>query len=107
FVRRLARRAVNEEIISFGVRAVQLAEEVPTLVLDRRHARARLKLLAGPIDGPQSDWVEAVRIEQRRLIMVAEDGNLALLNDFVEALARIRPVADNVAEAVDFANALA
>src|SRR5439155_18081883 len=69
-------------------------------------AGAGLELLAGPIDGPQGDGVEAVGIEERGLIVVAEDRHLALDDDLVEALARIGAVADNIAEAVHFANAL-
>ena len=65
-----------------------------------------LQLVAGPIDGPQGDRVEAVGIEQRRLVVVAEDRHLALGDHLVQALARIGPVADNVAQAVDLADAL-
>ena len=65
-----------------------------------------LELLAGPIDGPQGDRVEAVGIEQRRLVVVAQDGHLGLGDHLVQALARIGPVADNIAQAIDLADAL-
>jgi hypothetical protein len=58
-----------------------------------------------------SSWdradVEAVGIEQRPLIVVAEQHEAAAIADEPDALAGIRPVADDVAEAEDGIDPLA
>ena len=101
FVRRLSRRTMDESKIAFGSRARQLAEEIPALIGLSWIAASVLKLISRPIDGLQSNRVEAVGVKQRRLIVIAQDRQLAATNDRVEALARIRAIADNVAQAVD------
>jgi len=38
--------------------------------------------------------------------MVAQDANLALLDDFIQALARVRAVSDHIAQAIDLGHPL-
>jgi hypothetical protein len=63
-------------------------------------------LVASPVDGSQGDGIEAFRIKLRRLIVVAQDADFALLDDLVQALARVRAVPDHVAQAVNLGHTL-
>ena len=47
FVRRLARRAVDEQVVALAVRAVQLAQKVPPLVLLTPACRGRARAARG------------------------------------------------------------
>jgi hypothetical protein len=92
---------MDECEITFGSRPRQLAEEIPALVGLSWIAASVLKLVSRPIDGLQGNGVETIGVKQRRLIVIAQDRQLAATNDRVEALARIRAIADNVAQTVD------
>src|SRR5579875_3668559 len=73
----------------------------------RRSLFARsLELVAGPEDGPLGADIEAFRVEHRPLIMVPQQGHLAGLHHQVDALAGIRPIADDVAQAIDLGDPL-
>ena len=59
----------------------------------------------GPEDGPLGRRIEAFRIEHGALIVIAQEDDLAF-HDQIDALARIGPVADDVAQAIDFGDVL-
>ena len=58
------------------------------------------------VDRLQRDRVEAIRVEQRRLIVIAQYGDLREFDHFVKTLARIRSIADDVSEAVNLGDLL-
>ena len=101
---RIPRRPVDEQKRRLLVRSRQVAEELPTPLVVRPVGRV-LELAAGPEDGALRPGIESLGIKQRSLIMVAENAKLAPHNQ-IDALARIRTVADDVAEAEDFVDPL-
>ena len=72
-----------------------------------RSPRGVLELLAGPEDRPLGAGVEALGVEHGALVVVAQEADAQFLDHQVEALARVGPVADDVAQAEDFVDALA
>src|SRR6478735_2079324 len=85
--------------------ARQLAEELPALSIVRWIAARTFQLLARPKNRPLSAGVETFRIEQSALVVIAEDAHLALHHQ-IDALARVRSVPDDVAQAEDFGDSL-
>ena len=85
----------------------QFAEEVGERVRRvPRHPVVLLELGAGPADRLLGTHVEAIRVEERTLVVVAQQHHAAAITDEFHALAGIRPVADHIAEAVDGVNLL-
>jgi hypothetical protein len=85
---------------------MQLAKKIPPFILYGWGTRTGFQLLPSPIDGTEGNRVESVRIEERRLVVIAKDRHLRADNYLIQALARIGPIADNISQAVDFTNAL-
>src|SRR5690606_31836992 len=98
--------AMHEQQPAFAVHARQLAEPVPAAIDHLLVARTVLELVARPVDRRQGHRIEAVGIEQGRLVVISEDCHLAGAAHLVEALDRIRPVTDDIPQAEDFSNAL-
>src|SRR5262249_40332908 len=73
-------------------------------IIGRVAARV-FELLTGPEDGLLGAGVEALRIEQGPLIVVAQQAHVAR-HDQVDAFARVGTVADDVTETVDFGDPL-
>ena len=105
FVQRIAGRAVHEQKAVLAAVAGQLAEKVPALGVVGRVAGGAFQLVAGPEDGPLGAGVEAFGIEQGPLVVIAQQADVALHHQ-VDALARVRPIADDVPQAVDLGDAL-
>ena len=82
-----------------------LGQELPALLADRAGLGRVLQLVARPEDGPLGGRVEPVGVEHGPLVVVAEQDELAV-HDQVDALARVRAVADDVAQAVDLLDRL-
>ena len=96
---------MDEEVAVLAVAARPLGEELPALLADRARLGRRFELGPRPEDGPLGRLVEPVGVEHRPLVVVAQQDELAVHHQ-VDALARVRAVADDVAEAVDLADAL-
>ena len=104
-VERVAGRAVDVEDAVLAEAAGPLGEELPSLLAGLLALGGRLELAARPEDGLLGGAVEALRVEHGPLVVVPEDDHLALHHP-VDALAGVRPVADHIAEAVDFGDVL-
>ena len=88
------------------MRAGQGTQKIPAAV-DRRPVALRVfQLIARPKNRPLGAGVESFRIEQRPLIVVSQQADAGLLDHQVQAFARVRPIADDVAQAEDFFHAL-
>ena len=64
-----------------------------------------LQLFAGPKDRPFGPHVESLGVEQRPLIVIAQQTNRAI-HDQVHAFARVGTVPHNITQAVNFIDAL-
>ena len=100
------RGAVHEEITVFLEDARPVGQELPAFFLGLALFAGRFQLATRPKDGSLRWRIEPVGIEHRALIVVAEQDNLALHHQ-VDALARVRAVADDVAQAIDVGNIVA
>ena len=105
-VGRFTGRAMHEQKSLFVHHARQFAEEIPAAIDIVGTAAATLELVACPIHGLQGDRVEAIGIDERRLIVIAKNGNLAAGHDFVEAFARIGSITYGIAKAIDLFHVL-
>ena len=105
FVERIAGRTVHVQEAVLAAVARQLAQEVPPLGVVGRIAARALQLVAGPEDRPLGPGVETLGIEQRALIVIAQQADVAAHHQ-IDALARIRAVADDVAQAIHLGDAL-
>ena len=105
FVERIAGRAVYEQKAILAPVARQLAQKIPAARILGRSAERLFQLLARPEDGPLGARVESFGIEQGSLVVVAQHANVALHHQ-VDAFAGIGPIADDVAQAVDFGDPL-
>ena len=74
--------------------------------IDAAVAARLLQLVARPKDGPLGARVESFGIEQRPLVVIAQQADAARLDHQIEAFTRVGPVTDNVAQAEDFFDAL-
>src|SRR5262249_13384033 len=106
FAERIANRTVHECKRPFAQRPRQLAQEPPALGHLLGIAVRHFELLAGPKNGPLGPAGKAFRIIQSALIVIAED-RLIEAQHAIDALAGIRPVADDIAQAIDAVDALA
>ena len=68
----IAGRAVDVQHVVFFVRARQITEEFPALLRNLAIGDRRFQLEAGPQDGAQRQVVEATRVEDRPLIVIAQ-----------------------------------
>src|SRR5262249_15980240 len=105
FRKRIAGRAVNEQERIEPIAPRQLAEELPAPLVVRPVVWT-FELLAGPEDGALGADVEAVGVEHRALVMVAQERSLAVVHLQVDALGRVGTVNDDVAQAVDLGHPL-
>ena len=55
--------------------------------------------IASPINGLQSDGIETIGIEQCGLVVIAKNRQVGFVDDQVQAFARVRSVADDIAQA--------
>src|SRR5690348_4301122 len=81
----------------------QLPQKFPASLIPRRISL--FELFARPENGPLGAGIESFRIEQRSLIVVPQEAQLAG-KDAIDALAGIRPVADDVSQTIDFRQSL-
>jgi hypothetical protein len=101
-VDRLARRAVDEQVVALALAHGEEPQEVPALARRVRVLPAvALELLARPVRGLLGDAVEVRRLVEDAEVVVAEQRPLAALRDGVGALHRVGAVADDVPEAQD------
>lgn len=84
----------------------QRAEKIPAAIDLLTIATRAFQLVACPKNGPLGSCVKSLGIEKRPLIVVSQQADAAIIDHEVEALARIGPIADNIAQAEDFADAL-
>src|SRR5262249_34387382 len=82
-----------------------LGQELPAFLLLLATVPRSFELGTGPEDGSLGRRVETLRVEHGALVMVAQKNDLALHHQ-VHAFARIGPIADNVAQAIDFLDVL-
>ena len=92
---------MHKQQIRLTTNAWQFAEKFPAFF----GPFTRFKLLPRPKDRSFGPGIEAFGIEQCPLVVVAQDDNLAIPNS-VDALARVRAVANDVAETVNLLNSL-
>ena len=92
--------------VSLDVVPRQLAEEIPAPLPHGGRAGAVLQLVPRPEDRPLGPRIEPLGIEQGALVVVAQQADLAL-HHHIDHFARIRAVADHVAETVDLGHSLA
>src|SRR5262249_53130778 len=76
-VERIARRTVNVKEAVFAAVARQLAQKVPSLGVVGRVSFGAFQLIASPEDGPLGAGVESLGVEQRALVVVAQQAHLA------------------------------
>jgi hypothetical protein len=88
------------------VDAGQGAQKVPAAVDGSARAAGLLKLVARLEDGALGASIETFRIEKRALIVVAQQAHARFLDHEIKALAGVGAVADNIAQAEDFLDAL-
>ena len=105
FIEWVARRTVNVEEAVIAVAARQLAQKVPAAGVVLRIALGAFQLLPGPKNGAFGSGIEPFGIEQRTLVVIAQEAHLALHGQ-IDALARIGTVADNIAQAEDLGDPL-
>ena len=101
----LRARAVDEQVAVLAVAARPLGQELPALFAALPGFDGGFELRPGPEDRSFGRLVEPVRIEHGPLIVIAEQNELAIHHE-VDAFARVRAVADDVAEAVNLADPL-
>ena len=92
---------MHEEQPRLAADAWQFAQKLPAAFA----VLAGFELLASPEDCAFGPGVKAFGIEQRPLVVIAEDDKIAV-HDPVDALARVGAVADDVAQAIDLFDAL-
>jgi len=63
-------------------------------------------LVARPKDRSFRPGVKTLGIEHGTLIVIAQQTNLAVLNDVVQALTRVRAIADNIPQTKDLVDVL-
>ncbi len=83
----------------------KLTQEFPAALVVDPIART-FELLARPENRALGTDVEPVRVEHRPLVVIAEQGNLAILPDSIDAFPGIRTIADDVAQAENLGNPL-
>src|SRR5207237_64974 len=83
-----------------AVAAGPLGEEVPAPLAHRAVLAGHFELRPRPEDGALGGPVEPLGVEHGALVVVAQQDHLALHHQ-VDALARVRAVADDVPEAED------
>ncbi len=96
---------MHEQQAVLAAAARQLAQELPAPQPIGRAAWSGFQLLPRPKDRPLGAGVESLGIEQRPLIVIAQQAEVEL-HHLIDAFQRIRPVADDVAEAVDLRDPL-
>ena len=99
------RGAVDEQVGTVLVVPRQLAQKFPPACRIGRISAAVLKLLASPKNGPFRTRIEAFRIKQRALVVIAQKADFALHHQ-VDALARIGTVTHDVTQTKDLLHAL-
>lgn len=95
---------MNKEVFVVLVHPGQLAEEIPSPIDGQ--LGSGVELVSRPVDSPQSHRIEAVGIDQCRLVMVAEDGQGGLADHQFEALVRVGAIADDIPKADDIIDTL-
>jgi hypothetical protein len=88
------------------VHAGQCAQKIPAAVGRSPVAGAIFELIPGPKNGPLRAGIKAFRVEQRALVVVAEERDAAILDYFIETFSRFGAVADDIAQAEDLLDAL-
>jgi len=99
-----ARGGVDEEDVAFLVAHGELAEEAPAGGAERGIGLG-VEDVAGPVTGAFGGGVEIGGLVEDGVVVVAHDGGAAAGADEVDALARIRTIADDVAETDDLLDA--
>src|SRR3954471_18448224 len=93
---------MDEHPFAIAMRPRQRAQKVPPAVNRAPFALWVFQLVARPEDRSLGARVESFGVEQSALIVVAQQAHAGLLDHQVQALARIWPVANDVAQAEDF-----
>ena len=98
-VERPPSRSMDKQQGAFGMGAGQFTKKIHQLAVGvPRHGVVVFELRPRPADRPLRANIEAIRVEQRSLVVVAEDHQAAAVADERDALAGIRTVADDVAQ---------
>lgn len=93
---------MNKKMIGFFDDSRKIAQELPALFA----AFAGFEDRSCPENGAFSSGIETFGIEQRSLVMVAEQRGRAVLANTVYTFARVRTISDDVAETVNLINPL-
>src|SRR5262245_47915268 len=96
---------MDEEKQAITVRSGKLAEKLPATLIAGAIGGG-LELLSRPENRPLGADIESIGVKHRALIVVAEQRHLAGFHHPIDALARIGPVADDVAEAENLVDSL-
>src|SRR5262245_36022577 len=91
---------MDEEVAVLAMAARSLGQELPAFFAGLAALGGRLELGSCPEDGSFRGAVEAFGVEQRSLIVVAQQDHLAA-HHLVDALARVGAVAHDIPQAID------
>src|SRR5579875_284065 len=105
FIERITRRTVDEQKAVFAESARSFGQELPAFLAERPSLVRRLELIAGPKDSSFGRRIEAIRIEQCSLIVIAQQNDFALHHQ-INALAWVRSIADHIAKAVNIGDGI-
>lgn len=86
--------------------ARQRAEKIPTDVDLVATIAGIFQLVACPENGSFCSRIKTFWIEHRPLVVIAQQANLAMFNNMVQTLTRVRSVTDNIPQAEHFVDAL-
>ena len=99
------RGAVDEQEVLFDASAGQFAEKIPAALAHGRRAGALLQLVSRPENRPLGAGIETFGIEQRPLIVIAQQTDLTS-HDLIDHFTGVGAVADQIAEAIDLGDIL-
>src|SRR6185437_10280745 len=105
FVERITGGAVNEQAAVLAEGSRSLGQKLPAPLAQLPGFGGGFELIAGPENGALRRRIESIRIEHSSLIVIAEQDDLAPHHE-IHALARVRPIADNISQAVDIGDRL-
>src|SRR5262249_3513530 len=104
-VERIAGGAMHEQEARLAHLPWALGQELPAPLLLLVVAVDKFELLPRPEDGTFSGRVEALGVEHRALVMVAEQPRLAIHHE-IYTLARVGPITHDITQAIYLLDAL-
>jgi len=95
---------MNEQELAFVMSTRKLTQKVPAPVSFLNIAVVFFKLLAGPENRFHRHWVETLGVENRCLIVIPQNRQLAVFDYGVETFDRVRTVTNDVSETNNLIN---